>query len=1067
MDWLFLTHTKQSDACWVRMSELPHLIFPPFRLNLAHGRLYRDSEYVPVRLKTLAVLHYLIEHRERVVSRNELIQAIWPDRFGADVAPRQCILELRKLLGDSTRHPRFIETVGRHGYRFIGALEMESCGITALESIGRGVPEVTTQEIHDPLPSSSILTPKESIENRSPYQNLDALQALETAHENASPRIFPLHQSVPVDDATRSLPDAFVPLGRDPELRQLEDCFALVRQGRRQMLFVTGEAGIGKTALVTAWLRQLCLREKVWLGYGQCVEHYGTGEPYLVLLDALNRLCRGPDGDAVINRLRHEAPSWLAYLPGILQRQEREALWREQHIPTDMRHNQLELMSVLETLGIDWPVILLLEDLHWSDLSTIEALAVLARRPEGARLLVIATYRPLDLSVRNHALLTLKRELQVRGQCRELPLLSLDKTAVRAYVAARLPGDLANTAVTLVYQRTGGQPLFMATITEYLARHSALITADHANRLAEIAATLPEGLQQFIEIQLRHLNAIEYSVLEAASIAGVAFTTAAIATPLDLPESRVDDICDSLARRHLFIAEQGFTERADGTASVCYEFRHGLYQEVLYRLVSSNRRARLHQAIGEWLESIPGADTADMVSELAKHFEQSHDYKRATHYYHMAGEKALSRYAAREAHAYLQKALALLEKCPENTVRLNQELSIRILLGATLITIEGFGGHQLARHFERARELWRQVSNSVALLPTICGLWNYFLTRADFPQVRALAVELSDLTEQENTQELLPAHNAIGQTYLYTGDPARALIHIDAVAAHYHFEIHRYLAAQYGEDPGVVCRMYAAQVRWLLGYPNQALQQVDMGLRLARDLSQPFGIAQMLWVNLLILQGRGDLETLHSRAEILIDLCEREDIGYWLAGGHILKGWVLAKQGQPEVGIDLIHQGLDEWNATGTLLIQPYFLALLGEAYGTSGQTYKGLNAVTKALAAVERTGERWYEAELHRLRGELRLMRGNITDTAAATEDFRQALAIAERQQARMLMLRAANSLARLWGKQGRRQEGLDRLARVYEWFTEGHDTVDLRTSSMLLNEPAQDRSSAYTNEL
>lgn len=840
-------------------------------------------------------------------------------------------------------------------------------------------------------------------------------------------------------------------LGREAELREIEDCYRCALEGRRQVLFVTGDAGIGKSTLVEAWSRQLSGRGEIWIGRGQCVEHSGAGEAYLALLEALNRLCRGPQGELAIAHLRQQAPGWLAQLSGVLTVPERQEVQSAQ-APVSTQHFQRELADALEALSATRPVVLILEDLHWCDPATVEALAVLARRREAARLLVIGTCRPPGVQAPDHPLRSLSHELQVHGLSRELALGGLDEASVRAYVAARLPPEAVEPVAAVVYQRTAGQPLFMVHLTDYLAQQPVLAATADRRGLARAAAGLPSGLRQFIEAQIARLSEPERQVLEAASVAGPAFAAATVAAALGLSVEGVEGVCEGLARREHFIAARGLTEWPDGTLSESYGFRHGLYQEVLYQRIGGRRRIQLHRVIGERIESGHRAEATILAVELAEHFDQGRDHRRAAHYHCLAGETALQRYAPEAARLHLRRGLALLDGWPQDAERAQEELRIQVALGVAAIAIEGFASRAAAYAYGRAHALCRQFPRTPALMPVLCGLWNYFLTRADFPQVQPLVEELSAVMAGSRGPEcLLPARNVVGQTHLYLGAPERALEQAESGLARDAGRVGRHLIAQYGEDPLVVCQMYAAVADWLLGYPERALRRVEAGLRRAEDLAQPFGLAQIRWAGLVVAQGRGDPAAVAAQAEHLIRLCESEDIGFWLAGGHILQGWAMAEQGQPEAGIDAIQQGLEGWAASGSALIRPYNLALLAEAEARRGRIEEALRVVAEAIETAQATGERWYEAELHRLRAVL-LLQGGDSETAEAEAGLLRALALAREQGARALELRAALSLAGLWSGQGRRSEAWGLLAPVYGGFTEGFDTADLRSARALL---------------
>uniref|UniRef100_UPI0035938F7B ATP-binding protein n=1 Tax=Thiocapsa sp. TaxID=2024551 RepID=UPI0035938F7B len=444
------------------MTPPPAVCFGPYRLAGPRGPLWRHDAEIPLRAKTLEVLWYLAKHPGEVVEHERLLAEVWRKTVVGVGTLAVSIGELRRILGDDPKAPVYIQTLHRRGYRFIAPVDSAAFGEAALPSC-------------------------------------------------AAP----------------------VVLGRDADLARLWDCYEDVCRGRRRILFVTGEAGIGKSTLVDAWIRSLSDPSGspsispggIWLGRGQCVEHSGAGEPYLAMLEALNRLCRGPRSETVIAHLRQQAPGWLAQLSGVLTPPEREAM-KHRQAPVNAHHYQRELADALEAIAATRPLVLFLEDLQWCDQATVEALAVLARRPEAARILVIGTCRSIELTTKAHPLKTLKDELQWHGQSREIALHGLDEAAVRTYVASRLPPETAGSAATLVHRRTAGQPLFMIKLTEYLIEHPELAGASTGDGL-DRAAALPTDLQQFIEVQVERLDPAEQQVLEAASVAGPVFVVAA------------------------------------------------------------------------------------------------------------------------------------------------------------------------------------------------------------------------------------------------------------------------------------------------------------------------------------------------------------------------------------------------------------------------------------------------------------------------------------------------------------------------------------------------------------
>lgn len=373
-------------------------------------------------------------------------------------------------------------------------------------------------------------------------------------------------------------------MGRAAELAQLHGLFELALQGERQVVFVTGEAGIGKTTLIHQFLAQIGGDDgRRWSARGQCVEHHGAGEPYLPLLDALGRLCRSVDGAPVIELLRQQAPTWLMHMPALVSAEDLTIL-RHRSAGITPAHMLRELAEALEVLTRDRVLVLVLEDLLWSDAATVEWLGAVARRPEPAKLLLIGTYRPVEVIVRGHPLRRLKQALQVHGLCEELSLRYLTQNAIAAYLAQQFRFEtqdamLCQDLARLVYQRTEGNPLFMVNVVKDWVRQEVLVEVAGQwtlrGRLDEVARSVPDNLRQLIDQQFEELDAEAQTLLETASVAGV--------------------------RREQFIRAWGTDVGPNGTTVSRFEFRHALYQEVLSQRVPVSRCMRLHQRMEEQL----------------------------------------------------------------------------------------------------------------------------------------------------------------------------------------------------------------------------------------------------------------------------------------------------------------------------------------------------------------------------------------------------------------------------------------------------------------------------------
>jgi len=979
----------------VRTLELKsHINFPPFSLDPANQRLWRGAEIISLRPKTFAVLHHLLKRPGQLVTKDELLDGVWPETAVSDAVLKGCIREIRAALGDDPASPQFIETAHRRGYRFIGQV---TGGAT--------------------LPPAS-----------------------------AYPRGL---TSAPM-------------VGREAELRRLRSLLEKALLGERQVVFVTGEPGIGKTAVVEAFLAQIIAEPSIRIARGQCLEQYGAGEAYLPILEALGRLCRAPDGSRLIALLRRYAPVWLAQMPGIIGPSEREALHREIAGATPERMLR-EMAEAIEAMTEEAPIVLVLEDLHWSDCSTLDLLSSVAQRPEPARLLVVGTYRPVETALSRHPLKAVKQELQMRRRCEEMPLEYLTEMTVAAYLKARFPqNDYPDELARAIHRRTEGNPLFMVNVLDYLVTIDSVI--QHGGQwvlrvgLEEVELAVPENIRQMIEKQIERLSPDEQRALEAASVAGVDFSAVVVAAGLGEDIVQVEQWCEELARRRQFLQSATPSTLPDGTLTTRYQFIHALYQNILYERTPPTRRARLHQWIGERGEMIYGDRASEMAAELAVHFEQGRDYRRAVKFLHQAATNAAQRFAYHEVVALSRKGLELLTMLPDSPESAMQELRLLITLGPILIATKGYGTPEVEQIYARARELCHQVGETPELFSVLWGLGRFYLVRTPLRIARELGEQLLRLADKAQDPELLmEAHNSLGATLSHTGDFALSREHLEQGVTLYDPQRHRSHAFLYGQDPGVVCLIRLSFVLWCLGYQEQGLERSRQALALAREISHPFTLAFALSYAALLHHLRRSAEAAWDAAQSAITLSTEQGFPMFVLMGILVRSSALVERGQAEEAITQLRQGLGAAKAAGAELLQSYGLGVLAHAYRKVGRDEEGLAALAQALDAAHGAGDRFYEAELHRLKGDLLLERfesGNNSQVVAAEPSwlteaeacFHQAINVARRQQAKSLELRAVMSLSRLYQKQGKKGEARQMLVESYNWFTEGFDSKDLK---------------------
>jgi predicted ATPase len=484
-----------------------------------------------------------------------------------------------------------------------------------------------------------------------------------------------------------------------------------------------------------------------------------------------------------------------------------------------------------------------------------------------------------------------------------------------------------------------------------------------------------------------------------------------------------------------------------------YIFKHALVQDAAYASLLKSTRQQYHQQVAQMLEARFPDTVATEPELVAHHYTEAGCYAQAVSYWQQAGQRAMQRSANVEAIAHLRQGIELLTTLPDTPARVQAELTLQTTLGPALVATKGYATPEVAATYNRALELCEQAGEPPELFPVLWGMWSLYLGRAEHETAREFGEQCLSLAQRlDDPTLLLEVHLALGVSWFFLGQLSQAHAHIEQVVRLYDPQQHHALAFRHGNmDPGVGCLAYAGLTLWLLGYPDQALERVNEALTLAQHLEHPFTLARGLCWTTLLHQWRREWQVVSERADTALTVATAQQVALVLALGPIMRGWALAMQGQGAEGLTQLRQGLDAYRATGAEFQRPRFLSLLAEVHRSLGQPEAGLTALSEALTLVEKTGERYYEAELHRLKGEL-LLQHAAPEVSHAEACFQQALDIARRQQAKSLELRAAMSLGRLWQQQGKRQEARALLAGVYHWFTEGFDTADLQEAKGLL---------------
>ena len=968
------------------------IVFGPFRLDCHNATLKRDHEQLTLTPKAFALLSYLVESTGQLLTKDAIFAQIWPGLVVTDAALTVCIREIRKVLGDSSKTPRYVETVHKRGFRFICDTSNPS---------GHG--------------------------------------------DNALGPVI----------GQQSTPNL---VGRDKPLGILEQCLELALTSVRQLAFVTGEPGIGKTSMVEEFLHLNFSSAEIWIAKGRCIEHYGTGEAYLPILDALGDLAQ-KESDALAEILAHYAPTWLEHLPAL------NGTFDHPHVRDnlgDINPERMlrELTSALEAITEKRPLILVLDDLHWSDHATIDLLSFLARRANPARLLIIGVYRPADATVRNHPIKHLKEDLQLRDRCITIPLEFLSQQHIAAYLSEVFPGhNFPKQFPDVIHQQSDGNPLFMVNLLKYIQNTKLLKNVDGQWQLMEDISIndrcIPDDLELMINQQVEQLDLECQTLLEAASIASepggiaVQFTLAEVTAALGLDELVAESCLESLVRNGHFLHSFGVTEWPDGTFSSDYEFTHALYQSVLYERVSAVRKVQLHNRLGLRLEKGYGFRNGEIANKLAVHFENGRDYSRAVTYLKKAAETAARRGANREAIHTLEKAKQLLTKLPQTTERQQLELSLLLSLGPAITASQGNATPEIETCYLRARELCEQMGEHSEQFRVMFGLRSFYVIRGELNKAHQLAQSLLDLaTALDDPGFLLEAHVGLASSEFFAGNHQASHQHALQGIALYEKDTHAGHAALYGLDPGVFCYARAGQTLWPIGFPDQALDYEKQAVDLAETLDHPYSLVFAIHNLTLVLLYRRDGEAALESAKRGKSLALKHGFSFLSAWAFHLTAWAFAMMGDSDNARLEIERAIaaDRPKAPAT---DSFLAVFLAEAYRFLGDYKNGLSSL--AIPCKEYS----YDVEQLYLKAELLLLSDDSNETINKAEAlYKEARETSHQQRLKAYELRTAISLSKLLMGQNKNLEAYECLDDVTCWFQEGFDTTELYDAEQLMGQ-------------
>jgi predicted ATPase len=864
-------------------------------------------------------------------------------------------------------------------------------------------------------------------------------------------------------------------IGRDRELAQLRDAFSRVQQGQGQMVSLIGEAGVGKSRLV-AELREMALTPRddvkmpLWLE-GRCLE-LGTPTGYAPVIDMLRdylawRPEEGPRRrrESIAYALRRlvergdlaqERAQAMGPLLGRLLSLRWGDEWDDRldaEGPEQVRHRTfVALYDFCMALAKRRPLVLVFEDLHWADTLSLDLLSLLMEGLSLRPLLLLCVYRP-EREHRCWHLATVAAQKcgarYVEIRLRELTEQQSQQMVESLLASESLSAELRN----LILGQSQGNPFFIEEVVRSLIDAGVVYRegpAWHARLEGEVQI-VPEGVQSVILSRVDRLDEGSRYVLEVASVIGRVFRQRVLAHTLER-KAGLGSALWELEERALVYQERAVPE-------VEYSFRHVLTAEAIYHNITRRRRQALHRRVAEAIEGLYAENLQEYSEQLAHHYDRGGDVAKAVGYLLAAGEKAKRSYANEETIAHVNRGLELLQTLPDVPERARQELDLLVSLGVPLVLTRGHAAPDVQRTYARALELSVRLDDTDQRFHVLMGLRRFRLHRGELEEARELGQQLLALAQRTGDPiQLSRAHMMHGETLYCLGDFSLArqeceqgLVHCDPPRRLSHLRL-------YGNDTGTGVRLVRAQTLWYLGYPDQAAEEMDALLFLARKLGHPFNLVFALYFGACVHQFRREAQLVRARAEDVLRISEERDFALYRAWGRSLYGWALATQGyrdtdleQLSAGIEHMESGIAARRAEGGVSLLTYLLALLAEAYGRAGRRDKALSHIDEALQLAQTSGERFWEAELHRIQGELLLAAEK--DAVQAQVCFQRALEVARRQRARSWELRAATSLARLWRQQGQTEQATTVLEGVYGWFTEGFGTADLQEAQALLD--------------
>jgi predicted ATPase len=839
-------------------------------------------------------------------------------------------------------------------------------------------------------------------------------------------------------------------VGREEELELLLRRWSKTKTGEAQVVLLSGEPGIGKSRLTAALLERITAEPHTRLRYfcspqrtdsalfpiiGQMERAAGftqadTGQVKLDKLDAVLALASTSKQDA-------------ALFADMLSLRNDGRYPTLELTPEQRRQKTLEALTAqMEALSRSNPILMIFEDVHWIDPTSLEALGRTVDRLRTLGVLLIVTYRP-----------EFEPPWIGRPYVTALTLNRLGEREIAAMID-RVTGNkaLPESIRQDIIERTDGVPLFVEEMTKAVLEAESEGEAQRTTAaVPSPALAVPASLHASLMARLDRLGPAK-EVAQIGSAIGREFSHALLASVVNKPETELGSALDRLIGAGLLF-RQGVPPHA------AYLFKHALVQDAAYGTLLREPRRALHARIAETLETQFTEIAENQPEILARHCTEAGQIEKAVGLWGKAGQRSLARSALVEAVEQLMRALAQIAQLPSTPALRRHQIEFQVALITPLYHVKGAAapetiaaGQKAQLLIERAEALNEPIEDPLLLLSALYGSWLATVNAFDGDALRKLATQVLALAEKQGTTvPLLVGHRLMGVSLLVTGSIAEARAHLEQAFALYEPTQHRPLAMRFGQDIGVATQCFRSKALWYLGFPEAAVRDADHALNDARELGQAATLIYALFFASFVPIFCGHYTAADAQLGELAALADEKGSLFWKSHCMSLHG-SLVSSGEPAEAVRMITTGTKAWRSTGATFLMPFYVSNLATAYAELGQFDDAWRCIGEAETAVETTKYTWYEAEVNRIAGKIELL--SPTDAAKAEAYFERSLTVARQQQAKSWELRASMSLARLWRDPGKTQQARELLAPVYGWFTEGFDTLDLKEANALLDE-------------